>query len=414
MRKSLALLIVVALLGFAAPSKAQIQTDPVNGWYPDSVSSGVTKFYQRFVKNDNPFSNDLGKGSQLFGVAMKAGKKILMKKDLEREQDLPAKGLTLKLDFNYVTLKPDSTPFGFNFFFSHGDTVIYSFGHEVEQRVASEWGRITSSVTYLNDYGYGIQKIDAIGFEFYARGKDIELAEIMLDNLILIQDSSVVVLDNFDGDAGIAKASFSMPEGTYDFGVVKFGEKKTVILRARNDTTDRAGGTAYVTGTQSRDPRITVTPDTAIISPGNYKDFRVTYAPIAGMGPGPWYIVFNLENCVTSAESVSVTADISTGIDDETGDTPGVYSLGKNYPNPFNPTTNMKFTIPKAGMVEFTIYSILGQKVRTLIREPMSVGVHEIAFDGRNDSGEKLASGVYIYQIESENFIKARKMAMMK
>ncbi len=93
---------------------------------------------------------------------------------------------------------------------------------------------------------------------------------------------------------------------------------------------------------------------------------------------------------------------------------PNEYALGQNYPNPFNPETTIKFSLPEAGNVQLVIYNILGQKVRSLVSEDMKPGFKSIVWDGSNDLGVKVASGIYIYQIRANNFVAQKKMVFMK
>jgi len=93
---------------------------------------------------------------------------------------------------------------------------------------------------------------------------------------------------------------------------------------------------------------------------------------------------------------------------------PAVYSLSKNYPNPFNPTTTIDYSIPEAGNVELVIFNIAGQKVRTLVNHTQDAAYYKVVWDSRNDSGETLASGLYFYRIVSGDFSKIEKMTLIK
>ena len=85
------------------------------------------------------------------------------------------------------------------------------------------------------------------------------------------------------------------------------------------------------------------------------------------------------------------------------------YYLEQNYPNPFNPSTKINFGLEKAGNVEIAVYNILGNKVATLFNGYKSAGKHSVTFDAA-----KLSSGVYFYKINSEGFVKTRKMVLEK
>jgi len=87
---------------------------------------------------------------------------------------------------------------------------------------------------------------------------------------------------------------------------------------------------------------------------------------------------------------------------------PTTYSL-YNYPNPFNPSTTIEFTLPKSEFVNLKIYNILGEEVVTLVQDKLQAGNHTYQFDGSN-----LASGIYLYRIEAGEFRKARKMVLIK
>ncbi|MBN2571019.1 MAG: T9SS type A sorting domain-containing protein, partial [Ignavibacteriales bacterium] len=92
----------------------------------------------------------------------------------------------------------------------------------------------------------------------------------------------------------------------------------------------------------------------------------------------------------------------------------GQYKLEQNYPNPFNPTTTIQFTIPTDNIVKLNIYNILGQKVRTLINENRKQGTYKVLFNGYSDNGAQLASGIYLYVLEFDKQLIAKKMVMLK
>lgn len=88
--------------------------------------------------------------------------------------------------------------------------------------------------------------------------------------------------------------------------------------------------------------------------------------------------------------------------------------LNQNYPNPFNPSTTIEFTLPQASTVKLEVYNITGQKVRILVSGNLDAGLHSISWDGTNDYGEKVASGMYIYRITSGSFVQTRKMVLLR
>jgi hypothetical protein len=90
------------------------------------------------------------------------------------------------------------------------------------------------------------------------------------------------------------------------------------------------------------------------------------------------------------------------------------YALHQNYPNPFNPSTIIKYDLKETSSVRIDVYNLLGQKVRALVSGIQEAGYREVAWDGRNDSGVAVASGIYIYRIEAGDFVQTRKMILMK
>ncbi|MFC1540891.1 FlgD immunoglobulin-like domain containing protein [Candidatus Latescibacterota bacterium] len=97
-------------------------------------------------------------------------------------------------------------------------------------------------------------------------------------------------------------------------------------------------------------------------------------------------------------------------------DLPDAFALSKNFPNPFNPTTTIEYAIPAdgAGHVDLVIYNIHGQKVRTLVSETKEAGYYNVVWDGRNDVGETVSSGLYLFRIVSGSFTKTERMTFMK
>ena len=93
---------------------------------------------------------------------------------------------------------------------------------------------------------------------------------------------------------------------------------------------------------------------------------------------------------------------------------PETFVLAQNYPNPFNPTTNLNYELPRDVAVKLTIYNVLGQSVRVLVNEKQRVGVYSKQWDGRDDAGRLLPSGIYLYRIEAGEFVSVKRMMLMK
>ena len=88
--------------------------------------------------------------------------------------------------------------------------------------------------------------------------------------------------------------------------------------------------------------------------------------------------------------------------------------LHENYPNPFNPTTTLRFDLPEVSSITLTIYNMLGQKVRTFNMNDTPAGYHSVTWDATNDLGQQVGAGVYLYQLQTKDFVKTRKMVLLK
>jgi photosystem II stability/assembly factor-like uncharacterized protein len=88
---------------------------------------------------------------------------------------------------------------------------------------------------------------------------------------------------------------------------------------------------------------------------------------------------------------------------------PSSYDLSQNYPNPFNPSTKIKYSVPVEGLVNIAVYNILGEKVANLVNSVQKAGNYELTFNATN-----LASGMYIYRMESGNYVSIKKMMILK
>ncbi|MBN2829287.1 MAG: choice-of-anchor J domain-containing protein [Candidatus Cloacimonetes bacterium] len=99
---------------------------------------------------------------------------------------------------------------------------------------------------------------------------------------------------------------------------------------------------------------------------------------------------------------------------DEQNDVQSVNRLISNYPNPFNPETTIAYEIKNNGHVSMDIYNILGKKVRTLINEEVTAGQHNVVWNGTDDNGKNVSSGVYFYKLTSGDFSATNKMILMK
>ena len=98
---------------------------------------------------------------------------------------------------------------------------------------------------------------------------------------------------------------------------------------------------------------------------------------------------------------------------------PRVYELNQNYPNPFNPSTTIRYALPFNSDLSIEIFNVLGQRVRVLVSDNKVPGYYETRWDGSNDFGNAVASGIYVYRMvargsNSESFVQTRKMLFVR
>ncbi|MDQ3020540.1 MAG: Omp28-related outer membrane protein [Bacteroidota bacterium] len=119
------------------------------------------------------------------------------------------------------------------------------------------------------------------------------------------------------------------------------------------------------------------------------------------------------DNAVLALANVeqAIEEDISTavGISGNSNIVPNEYSLSQNFPNPFNPSTNIKFALPKDGVASFKVYDIFGKEVENYADGFLSKGTYNYQFDGTN-----LSSGIYFYVLKADNYIEKKKMMLIK
>lgn len=105
---------------------------------------------------------------------------------------------------------------------------------------------------------------------------------------------------------------------------------------------------------------------------------------------------------------------VTTGVDDGNKATVNEFTLNQNYPNPFNPKTTISYQLIKNSEVYLAVYNQAGQKVRTLVQEKQGPGYQCVSWDGRDDAGQSLSSGIYLYRLQVDNKVQTRKLMLMK
>jgi hypothetical protein len=115
-----------------------------------------------------------------------------------------------------------------------------------------------------------------------------------------------------------------------------------------------------------------------------------------------------------AADGMGNTMEMMIETAEKTIAAPDIFALEQNCPNPFNPTTEIRFTLPTASNVTLDVFNINGQKVTTLVGEKLEAGEHAVIWNGTTSSGESVSSGIYLYRINADKFTATRKMVLLK
>ena len=111
---------------------------------------------------------------------------------------------------------------------------------------------------------------------------------------------------------------------------------------------------------------------------------------------------------------IRATIQTTTSVAEISSEIPTEFQLTNNYPNPFNPSTKFRYALPEARNVKIIIYDINGSKVTELVNNYQGAGTYEVTWNGKNDLGQQVASGTYIYNVKAGDFVQTKKMLLLK
>lgn len=165
-----------------------------------------------------------------------------------------------------------------------------------------------------------------------------------------------------------------------------------------------------------------------VMAVANLSGSEQTVTNVPWLDTGDWYDVFDQSVFTVNATPIpsmtipAYTAMVYANVPDSVllpvePVIPGVpreFSLRQNYPNPFNPETTIEFETPRRENVSLVIYNIIGQRVKTLANEVYQPGSYRLKWDGRNEQGERVASGIYILHLKAGSFVKNQRMVLLR
>ncbi len=259
-------------------------------------------------------------------------------------------------------------------------------------------------------YFYNDKKISAFSLPFRHYGVGLRFGCADYDG-----DPSTCEM-NFDGatvltTTGKAGIQFTLDEGDPDtdtanvlIGWLDMSGSKPIAA----NTTGQAKllGSLYLVLADSRAHDQVVRFDTAFMAPAGEWIANNEVAILSGIMERPKFVI-----CQNSGSPCDIALPVQEGA---SSSLPKQFELGQNVPNPFNPNTVIKFAVPKPSEVRVEVFNVLGQKVRTLIDEFSPAGNRRVEWDGTDDNGNSVASGVYLYRMRAGDFDETKKMLLLK
>mgnify|MGYP000946331550 CR=1 FL=1 len=115
-----------------------------------------------------------------------------------------------------------------------------------------------------------------------------------------------------------------------------------------------------------------------------------------------------------TAGEAMIRAIVYTGSSTENEEVPALQFATSNYPNPFNPETNISYSIPQSGVASVKVYNLKGQQIRTLVNGEVAAGTHTVVWNGTDDNGTAVSSGVYFYRVENAGKVITKQMLLLK
>ena len=347
----------------------------------------------------------------------------------EYQANIPASGDNIDISYyiavvdqaDQVTYDPPNPPDTLFTFHVGADTIKPVITHTpLEDQAQQDWPA-TVSATVTDNYGVDTvicyfsvnQKTLDQSFGLSSAGNDLYSGAFPVS--VQPNDSVFYVIKAFD-ISNNQNQSQSPATGEYSFRILR-GKGLIEGYVDLTDNSDDSGVAIYLSGSLE---------DTTYSDASGYYSF-------AELDTGTYNVRPQMDGYNSTPESVNdiavqqdTTSDVNftldpiiSGLADGAGNAPTTYKLEQNYPNPFSGSrreavTMIKYQLPKAGQVELAIFNIRGQKVRTLFSGFQNANYYVARWDGTNESGRKVSSGIYIYRIKAGDFVQVRRMLFTK
>jgi alkaline phosphatase D len=205
--------------------------------------------------------------------------------------------------------------------------------------------------------------------------------------------------------------------GAIDFGVVKIGDQGGSAAIAISTSIDTLKIADIIVTPVTGSGQVIPVEKTGNLASGESKVFLFGFVPMGNVGDTTLAAITFVCNDPAGFKTIYAQGVNGLPVSVEQRDDsslPLVHHLYQNYPNPFNPTTTIKFSVPERGHSELYIINLMGQRIRTLMNSELKAGYHEMVWDGKNDQGIDVTSGVYFIALKSGDVMKLRKITLIK
>lgn len=254
--------------------------------------------------------------------------------------------------------------------------------------------------------------------EFNPSSKPQEILSLGKGGEIILEFSDNVIVDGEGPDFTVFENVFLNPfDGNKPFieaAFVAVSSDGINFVEFPWDTTTYAG---FAGVTPTKDNRSPTDPAVSGGDSFDLADVGLTYAryvKLTDIGDlkqeGPFNGDFDLDAVV----AVNSAAEVPTSVADTKIAGPEIFSLAQNYPNPFNPETRISFRLASPGQATMTIFNLKGQVIRTLVNQRLAAGEFSLVWDGTDESGQTVASGIYLYRLQVRNRSVSKKMTLLR
>lgn len=262
-------------------------------------------------------------------------------------------------------------------------------------RSTLRYGSQLGSYFYSDDFSTRKAEMDSYAHSDFADS----LPYISLDGLLVYMDKQTLGFFKAFEVGADAYLCYEFPlEGK--LGIVSAGTLKVDLLVKRDNS--------FLFLDNSCDGKIWDSLDTVTDS-GHYEYVLVPEEPCSSL-----FLMFSGDRVFLDNFSLSLTFSNPSNIDTQDSESQWNLKLSQNYPNPFNPKTYIEFTLSKACDVKIGIYNICGQKIKTLVDQYFREGHNVVDWDGKDDSKNEVASGIYFYKLSAGELSQTKKMILLR